>query len=87
MTADEALKELDGVTELFLFGLYLGVPQNDMKAMKSSMVIHKWLEMGKASCTWQKLVDALVGIKQCDIAHKIAAKYGNIHKANNSVMC
>ena len=75
------MKELDGVIELLVFGLYLGIPLNDLvKGTKSSMAIHKWLEMGKGSCTWQKLVDALVGTKQSDLAHKIAAKYGNILK-------
>ena len=80
LTADEVLKELDGVAEWFLFGIYLRVPLSEMKKSKCSKkdIIHTWLQMDQALRTWQKIVDALVGAEQTEIAHRIAAKYGNL---------
>ena len=69
------------MTEWFFIGLFLGISSEEMlKSTTSSMrkdIIHKWLEMGQESCSWQKLVEALVGAKQSEIAGKIAAKYGD----------
>ena len=78
LTAQEVLKELDGVTEWRFFGLCLGIPPDELqKRTESSMkkdIVHKWLEMGQAS--WQKLVNALVGAVQTAVAIKIASKFG-----------
>ena len=69
------------MTEWFRFGLYLGIPLEEMEnSTISSMkkdIIHKWLEIGQASCTWQKLIEALVSANEEQIANRIAAKYGN----------
>ena len=78
LTAQEVLKELDGVTEWRYFGLCLGIPPTELRNItESSMrkdIVHKWLEMGQAS--WQKLVNALVGAVQTAVAIKIASKFG-----------
>ena len=79
LASHEVLKELDGVKEWFLVGLYLGIPPEEME--KSTMrkdIIYKWFEMGKESCTWQKLIVALVGANELEIARKIASNYGKL---------
>ena len=59
LTAQEVLKELDGVTEWRFFGLCLGIPLDELqKSTERKDIVHKWLEMGQAS--WQKLVNALI---------------------------
>ena len=40
-------------------------------------IIQKWLEIGQELCTWQKLIDALVGAKEMEIAKRIGNAYGN----------
>ena len=74
------------MTKWLRFGLYLGISLEEMeKSTKSSIrkdIIHRWLEMGREFCSWQKLIDALVGANEVEIAKKIAAKYGKI-----SVQC
>ena len=66
------------MTEWFFIGLFLGIPSEEMlKCTTRKDIIHKWLEMGQESCSWQKLVEALVGAKQSEIAGNIAAKCGD----------
>ena len=75
LTAQEVLKELDGVTEWRFFGLCLGIPLDELqKSTERKDIVQKWLEMGQAS--WQKLVNALVGAVQTAVAIKIASKFG-----------
>ena len=70
------------MTKWLRFGLCLGISPEEMEiSTKSSIrkdIIHKWLEMGREFCSWQKLIDALVGANEVGIAKKIAAKYGKI---------
>ena len=69
------------MTKWLRFGLYLGISPEEMEnSTKCSIkkdIIHKWLEMGQASCTWQKLIEALVSANEEQIANRISAKYGN----------
>ena len=79
----ELVRELDDVVEWFLLGIYLGVPEKNLKEIeedysKSSRrkaeVLYKWSKLCQTS--WQSVVDALVGIAEIGVARKVAKKFG-----------
>ena len=80
----EVAKELDGVTEWLLLGLYLGLPCSRLKEIEADYpmtrsrrteVIYTWMKRERPS--WQKVVDALVGVGEGERARNLASKYGN----------
>ena len=72
------------MTEWLLLGLYLGLPCSRLKEIEADYpmtrsrrteVIYTWMKRERPS--WQKVVDALVGVGEGERARDLASKYGN----------
>jgi len=76
---------LKKVKAWYPLGLYLGIPKEELKKMKSkhitaeqraSRILMAWMEKEVAS--WTTLVQALNEVGATDLAYKIASKYCKI---------
>lgn len=76
---------LKKVKAWYPLGLYLGIPKEELKKMKSkhitaeqraSRILMAWME--KEVTSWTTLVQALNEVGATDLAYKIASKYCKI---------
>ena len=80
----DLVTELRKVTNWFLMGVYMGVPDWELMAIRSDYqdtddrkthMLMKWMKL-TSDLTWSAVVRALVGIKMRSLAEKVALKYG-----------
>ena len=79
------LRWLEEVTEWFLLGTYLTIPQHELKIIKQDhpsnskecklTMVDTWIKLGGA--TWSTLVEALWEIGRRGLANKLADKFGS----------
>lgn len=82
----DLIRALKKVKAWYPLGLYLGIPKEELKKMKSKVItaeqrarriLMAWMEKEVAS--WTTLVQALNEVGATDLAYKIASKYCKIH--------
>ena len=87
----DLINELQGVTDWFLLGLCLGVPESKLEEIKQDhrlnndrrkAVLTTW-KHAEIETTWVKLVNALLEMGAHVHALYIAAKHGNILSCRN----
>ena len=80
----QLVEELQSIrTRWKLFGLFLGIPKDDLEAIdvdkknvkdKLYVLCYKWLQM-KPRGTWNDIVKALKKIERLDLAERLGKKY------------
>ena len=83
MTLPVLVEELVEVVDWFHLGLYLEIPEHELKVIRcdypdvkqrKTQALSVWMKMKDAS--WSQIVRALVAIRMKSLARHIATKYG-----------
>ena len=82
------------VVDWFHLGLYLEVPEHELKMIRcdypdvkrrKTQALSVWMKMKEAS--WSQIVRALVGIRMKTLARHIATKYGKCIRLFFAILC
>ena len=94
VTLPVLVEELVEVVDWFHLGLYLEVPEHELKMIRydypdvkqrKTQVLSVWMKMKEES--WSQIVRALVGIRRKTLARHIATKYGKCIMQVLAILC
>ena len=94
VTLPALVEELVEVVDWFHLGLYLEVPEYELKTIRcdypdvkqrKTQALSVWMKMKEAS--WSQIVKALVRIRMKTLARHIATKYGKCIMLFFSILC
>ena len=94
VTLPALVEELVEVVDWFHLGLYLEVPEHELKMIRydypdvkqrKTQALSVWMKMKEAS--WSQIVRALVGIRMKTLARHIATIYGKCIRLFFAILC